>query len=137
MEKKAETRVTMRHRGAMCHPVVGVVREEALVTKRELQAELVSARAEVAALRRERNAILAVLANAHIEPQQRILAVALAYWHGEQVPDAGGFVRLDAEEVARRAGTTPEAVQEQVELLASWGLLDAETRGAPAYVAGD
>ncbi len=107
------------------------------MTKRELQAELVSARAEVAALRRERNAILAVLANAHIEPQQRILAVALAYWHGEQVPDAGGFVRLDAEEVARRAGTTPEAVQEQVELLASWGLLDAETRGAPAYVAGD
>ncbi len=106
------------------------------MTKRELQAELVSARVEVAALRRERDAILAVLANAHIEPQQRILAVALAYWHGEQVPDAGGFVRLDAEEVARRAGTTPEAVQEQVELLASWGLLDAETRAAPAAATG-
>ncbi len=98
------------------------------MTKRELQAQLAALTAEAAELRHERDAILAVLANAHVEPEMRILAVALAFWHQEQVPGADGFVRLDAEEVARRAGTTPEAVREQVALLGEWGRIEVQTR---------
>ena len=104
------------------------------MTKRELQAELAAVRAEAAELRRERDGILAALANAHIEPEMRILAVALAFWHHEQVPGADGFVRLDAEDVARRAGTTPAVVHEQVALLAEWGRLEVEQRPAPAVL---
>ncbi len=105
------------------------------MTKRELQAELAAVRAEAAELRRERDGILAALANAHIEPEMRILAVALAFWHHEQVPGTDGFVRLDAEEVARRAGTTPEAVQEQAALWVDWGRLVVQQRREHVHAA--
>ena len=105
------------------------------MTKRELQAELATLRAEVAELRHERDCILAVLANAHIEPELRILAIALGYWYDEQTLGADGFARLDAEDVARRAGTTPEAVREHVALLGEWGRIEVQTRREYAHAA--
>ncbi len=98
------------------------------MTKREVQAELAALRAEVAELRREKAALLTVFARSDLDPQLRITVVVLGDWYCEQPPTADGYRALDAEELARRAGTTPDVVQEQVALLAAEGLLKVEQR---------
>ncbi len=102
------------------------------MTKREVQAQRAAVREEVAELRREKAALRTVFARSDLDPQLRITAIVLGDWYCEQVPGADDFVRLDAEDVARRAGTTPAVVHEQVALLAEWGRLEVEQRPAPA-----
>ena len=97
-----------------------------------MQTKVAALQAEVRELRRERAAILAALANRSLPAQFRITALALTYWVHEQ-SEAGGPVVLDAEEVARRAGTTPGTVRAQVRQLAAWGFV--QTTDSPVCAA--
>ena len=93
-------------------------------------ADMGSSPEAMADLQRLHDSTLGVLGNANLDPQQRITAVVAAHWveRFRDVTPPGGLVRLDVDEIAELAGTSPQIVQENLDALDGYGLLTVERR---------